>query len=75
MNKKCCKDNGPKYVISTKDSGNYIECKPMSKEEVEDEVADMLDCGDYAESNVIVYKLTEVDFEVQNKDVEVEIID
>jgi hypothetical protein len=73
MGKKCCKDNGPKYVVTSTDNNGYIECDQFTKEEAEDEVADML--LDYDEGDILVYRLGKVDFVTTNKQVEVEIDD
>lgn len=72
MSKKCCKDNGPKYVISLIDN-TFIECEPMSKEEAEEEIAEMI--NDYAEEDIVVFRVEKVSFGVIHEDVVVEIID
>ena len=79
VGKKCgCKGNETKYVVAVKDwkketEADYIDCSPMTKEEAEDEIAEML--LDYDDEDLLVYKLEKVDFEATSQDVEVEILD
>ena len=76
MGKKCCKNNGleDKYAVQTVDDKDYLDCRPASKKDAEETIEELLS-EDYAVSDIHVYKLIEVDFDVERGEIEVEILD
>ena len=76
MSKKCCKEDemDDKYIVLTEDDGDYIDSETETKAGAEETIAELLS-EDYAVSDIHVYKLLEVDFDVERGEIDVEILD
>ena len=76
MSKKCCKEDemDDKYIVLTVDDGDNIDMESVTKGGAEDIIAELLS-GDFEVSDIHVYKLLEVDFDVERGEIDVEILD